>query len=115
MAALVDMGFAVSVVAAALRRLAEEQGPQQAAELWQATGLDLLSFLPSVSHCACTLHHAMFGHSSLPLLKQKSASRQCISSQMVHLAPMCCQGVWVHLLSWRVTALLTNCCALAAV
>lgn len=50
MAALVDMGAAMSVVAAALQRLAADVGPQQAAELWQGTGLDLRSFVASVTH-----------------------------------------------------------------
>ena len=52
MAALVDMGLAMPVVAAALQRLAADVGPQQAAELWKATELDLLSFMPSASHTA---------------------------------------------------------------
>ena len=38
MAALVDMGAAVSVVAEALRRLAADVGPQQAAELCRPRG-----------------------------------------------------------------------------
>ena len=48
------MGAAVSVVAVALQRLAADVGPDQAAQLWQDTGLDLLSFMPSVSDgCVC--------------------------------------------------------------
>ena len=45
---LVSSGAALSVAAAALRQLVADEGAERAAQLWQATGLDLLSFMPSV-------------------------------------------------------------------
>ena len=45
---LVGSGAALSVAAAALRQLVADDGAERAAQLWQETGLDLLSFMPSV-------------------------------------------------------------------
>lgn len=54
-AGLVDGGGAVKLIAAALSQLRQDSSLQETVKAWRDTGLDLASFMPSVSPCPLLL------------------------------------------------------------